>query len=391
MVALLSRASMERPNPRSEWLKARAIGNRLGIDDFIVPLNTEGLRPDQIIWNLQTTNYIPFVPSWAEGLAALLKKLESIATPRALVDGPLLAVESITSELAVQNECEVLLSNCLEITQMPRYIRTFVASPGFRSREERRAMHLEWACWDVTPHRILAFHDPPTNLVEGRNFQCVREVAWRDVDKINDIDSRDLAVALLRKCLDRLLAARGFASLTSVKGHDQWYLPHGLLPQNRVSVMYPNGRGSWFRGVGERSFPTRDGGELYRYHMSPSLGVLRNGDGPSALFVINRIHLTDSNGIPLERQKIPSRRKHLCRNWFNKEWCARTLGVTQLLAGDDMCIRFGPEGEQQLIINAMPIALDAPRSIRDDLVDEPDENLTAWDADNDADDHDTKD
>ena len=77
MLALLSRASMNKPNPQGEWLKARAIGNNLGVRDFLIPLNTEGLRPDEIRWNLQTTNYIPFAPSWADGLAALLKKLQS--------------------------------------------------------------------------------------------------------------------------------------------------------------------------------------------------------------------------------------------------------------------------------------------------------------------------
>ena len=63
---------------------------------------------------------------------------------------------------------------------------------------------------------------------------------------------------------------------------------------------------------------------------------------------------------------------------FNSEWCARTLGIAQLLAGDDMCIRFGPNGKQQLVVDATPIAMNAPQGIRDELVDEPDEMYTEW-------------
>ena len=70
----MSRASMHKPNPQGEWLKARAVGAKLGVEDFLVPLNVEGLRSHEIIWNFQTTNYISFSHSWADGLAAVLKK-----------------------------------------------------------------------------------------------------------------------------------------------------------------------------------------------------------------------------------------------------------------------------------------------------------------------------
>lgn len=73
-----------------------------------------------------------------------------------------------------------------------------------------------------------------------------------------------------------------------------------------------------------------------------------------------------------------SRRKHLCKTWFNKEWSARTLGTAQLLADNNMHIRLGPAGDQQLIINAMPIAPNAPKRIHDESVDEPDDIYTEW-------------
>lgn len=386
MLALLSRASMRKPNPQGEWLKGIAIGKRIGIDNFVIPLNTEGLRPDEITWNLQPINYIPFTPSWAEGLARLLKKLKSIDAPRVLNDGPRLAVESIVASSAIQNEPETLLSNCFEIIQMPRYIRKYEVETNL-SMSDRRTLRTKWACRDVSPCHILAFDDPPPTVNASRSFQCIKQISWRDTQRVDGIDTRDLIVGLIHRCLDHLLRDKGMEYYAikehkkngkSRKNMKQWYLPKGFLDNDRVSFIFPNKKKSWFKGVGERTYPTITGGEVYRYHLSPSFSVLRCQTDPFVLLLRSRIYLTDNKGRPLEGRKIVSRRKHLCKGWFNHEWCVRTLGIAQLLADEDMRIRFGQDGEQQLIVNAIPIALNASQRIHDELVDEPDEIYATW-------------
>ena len=375
MLALLSRASMRKPNPKGEWLKGRAIGNRLSITDFLIPLNTEGLRPDEITWNLQTTNYIPFAPSWAEGLAALLRKLRSFNAPRVLHNGPQLAVESLATAPSVSDESESLMSNCFEILHMPRHVRTYISTSRPLSFNVRQTIRKQWACRDVSPAMVLAFQDPPDAVMEKHEFRCSSQDEWREVSTIAGIDSRDLVVGLLHRSLHRLMQEVGMKYSETRRC---WYIPKGLLPNDRVSFAYPHGGRSWFRGVGERKYPTRDGGEMYRYHLSPSFSLLRDHDDPYILSLRNRVYLTDVDGGDLGRRQIPSRRKHVSKDWFNREWCARTLGIVQLLSGGDGYIRFGPDGEQQLVVSATPIMLDAPLSIRDELADEPDETYTMW-------------
>lgn len=378
MIALLSRVSTKKPRPQGEWQKGISIGNKLGIEDFVIPLNTDGLRPEEIPWHLQSINYIPFRPSWAEGLDSLLKKLKSIDAPRILNNGTRLAVESIVATSAIRSEPETLLSNCFEITQIPRLIHKYKTASKL-SNDERWALQKEWACRDVSPSLVLAFDDPPVTVTENFRFWCVNQVSWRDTNLLNGIDTRHLVVSLIHKCLAQLLAAKG---MKYCDVNDQWYLPQGLLDNNRVTFTFPNGKKSWFMGVSERKYRTINGGELYRYHMSPSFAILDSQADPYVTFLRNRVYLTNECGKPLEKQKILSRRKHLCKTWFNKEWCARTLGIAQLLADNDMYIRFGPTGEQQLIINAMPIAPNAPRLIHDELVDKPDNIYTEWHEDN---------
>lgn len=375
MLALLSRESINKQNPQGEWLKGFAIGKKLGIDDFVIPLNTDGLRPDEIPWNLQPINYISFSPSWAEGLAALLKKLETIDAPRVLTGGPRIAIESIVTINAVRTEPEVLLSNCFEVIHVPRFVFKYKLLSGQLSTEERRALRIDWACRDVSPTRVFAFHDPPVSVMNRYGFRCVLRESWVDTDKIDGFDTRDLVVSLIHKCINRLFEDRG---LKYCNDRRQWYLPRGLLDNDRVKFSLPSGKQSWCSGVGERTYFGASGKEIYRYHLSPSFTVLREQINPFVLLLRNRVYLTDVKGVPLDEQKIVSRRKHLCKGWFNREWCARTLGVTQLLADGNGFIRFGPEGKQELIIKAMPIVINAPKGIRDDIVDEPDEDYTTW-------------
>ena len=374
MLALVSRASMRKPNPTGEWLKGRAIGSTLGIEDFVIPLNIEGLQSQEIIWNLQPINYISFSSSWAKGLAALTKKLESVKTPRVLSSGSRLALESISASSAICDEPEQLMSNCFEIEQVPTNIYTFVSSNPIAPNRHRVWKKI-WAYRDVSPYRIMAFHHPPTSITSDQSLRRESQYAWRTVSKIHGIKSRDLMVSLVHRSLNVLMEAAG---LDYSEASTRWYLPSGRLQRDRVSVTYPNGVKRWFAGVGKRKYPTLDGGEMYRYHLSPSIRVLGNQYDQYMVVVDNHVHLTDLKGIALEGRKVPSRRKHLCRNWFNREWSTRTLGALQLLADKDMHIRLGPQGEQQLVIKAMPISPYAPKSVQDTIVEEPDATYTTW-------------
>lgn len=375
MLALLSHASLNKQNPQGEWLKGFAIGQKLGLNDFVIPLNTEGLRPDEIIWNLQPINYISFMPSWAEGFVALLRKLTALEAPKTLRDGPRVAVESLVASNAIIAEKESLFSNCFEITQVPRFIHKYTVTSSSLLWRERRSLRRRWACRDVSPFNIFAFEGPPMDVTESHHFQLVKRISWRKTRLLDGTDTLYIVISLIRKCIEHLLRNKGMLYCDVQK---QWYLPRGLLNNDRVEVSLPNGRKSWFKGVSERTYPSRENGSIYYYHLSPSFEVLRGQTDPFVLFLRNQVYFTSRDGTPLDKREIVSRRKHLCKGWFNKEWGMRTLGMAQLLAGKDKSIRFGPEGEQQIIVSGRPFVLNAPRRIHDPLVDTSDDVYTTW-------------
>ena len=370
MLALISKDSMNKPNPQGEWQKGFAVGQQLDIENFVIPIKTEDLKPEEIIWNFQALQYISFVPSWADGLVLLLKTLRSIETPRSLKNGKQLAIKSMAVENFIKKENEILTSNCFEIIQIPKLIYEYMPI----SRElpiDWKNIQQTWPCRDVSPVRILSFTAPQR---DGHQFALVNEISWADRESIHQINIRNLVVSLIYKSIDCILRQNNMKHSERTR---QWYIPDNIIEKNRINVTMPNGTKTWFRAVGRRRYGYGSNSEIYKYYLGPSFSILQNQDNPFVLALKNVIYFTTDNNIPLDKRKILSRRKHLCQAWFNKEWCVRTLGIIQFLADEDGCIRFGPEGKQQLIINATPFIMNCCQSINDaaiysypDMVDE---------------------
>jgi hypothetical protein len=60
VLALLSRSSLHKDNPRRERIKALNLARPLGIPDFLIPLNVDGLRPSDLPWMTSDITCIPF-------------------------------------------------------------------------------------------------------------------------------------------------------------------------------------------------------------------------------------------------------------------------------------------------------------------------------------------
>jgi hypothetical protein len=73
-IALISKYSIDKDHPLEERTLAKNVGIARKIDDFVIPLNLDGSRAEDL--DLLTTDitYIPFNKGWAGGLAQLLTK-----------------------------------------------------------------------------------------------------------------------------------------------------------------------------------------------------------------------------------------------------------------------------------------------------------------------------
>jgi hypothetical protein len=319
MLAVVSRSSLNKPAPLRERTFAQRLAGTLGIPDFLIPLSLDGLSREELQWTLSDTCDIPFDPSWATGLAQLLKKLESIDAPKSLTGGAGLAARSFAGEQHLAADGETLVSNCLSVTHVPEAILRFRLADEL-TLDEYHQVKLKWPVHRVSPTRVLSFDCPPGDVADKLGARSAGGAAWRHVgrDSLFDIEPRTAVVSLIHKCIDHLFSTKGFVFCTNRK---RWYIPDGLLPGSRMKYTRPDGYGSHIDAIGQRKFRQSH----YRHHLSPGLSVVPGSCDPFLLYMRNRVYLTDTHNVPYAGRSVNARRKDLCRNWWNENWLARTL------------------------------------------------------------------
>ena len=60
LVALMSRSSVNKPNPRKEPTLAHNLARERGEPDFLIPLNVDGMKPTELDWMTTDLTFIPF-------------------------------------------------------------------------------------------------------------------------------------------------------------------------------------------------------------------------------------------------------------------------------------------------------------------------------------------
>lgn len=77
LVAIISKSSINKSAPRRERTLAASIGKELD-DTFLIPVMLDFFKTSELSWDLSDLSHISFTSGWADGLAKLLRKLESI-------------------------------------------------------------------------------------------------------------------------------------------------------------------------------------------------------------------------------------------------------------------------------------------------------------------------
>ncbi|RYZ88677.1 MAG: toll/interleukin-1 receptor domain-containing protein, partial [Proteobacteria bacterium] len=123
VLAILSKSSITKANPRKERTKALDLGRSLGISDFLLTLNLDGTKPD---WTISDISYISFRESWAHGLRRVLKKLQSINAPQIHAQNIGIAASTLeTGGELMLNEPETVSSNWLPFLNLPQALKVF--------------------------------------------------------------------------------------------------------------------------------------------------------------------------------------------------------------------------------------------------------------------------
>lgn len=181
VLAILSKHSIDKPNPRKERTLALQLSKQRGLKDFLITLNQDGVDAD---WTLSDISWISFRESWADGLRRLLKKLESIGAPKIHQGNPAIAKATLDrgTEFVIQKP-EELITNWMPFAPLPEKIKIF--DTRRLSTDEERA----WPNYGLGNGLVVAFEAPSTELA-ARCKPTGEEYHWPSVGNLHGSPKR---------------------------------------------------------------------------------------------------------------------------------------------------------------------------------------------------------
>lgn len=359
-VALYSRTSLT----NTEVVRQRAVAaTQSEPEDFILPLNVDGLKQSDLDRQASGLQFIDF-ENWADGLEQLLKKLEKINCPKDLPNPKTIASESFLRRNFLSEKPETLISNFLQFKKMPANVLHFYTE----EMEGKRigSLRSQWAFKFIEPGTFLSLQTPSQDILDEFKLEKIDEYRWKGEKTIHGIPTQNLLSELIRRSLEAKCNEKGLRYYR--EGRRSWnYFPQGLVDKDHIKYSRLDGKTSYVNVAGKRLYWTPNKSDYYLYHLAPDFYIRYDVFDDISVAVRLRLFITDEKGNLLPPRPSLSRRKRLCRDWWNDEWLNRVIAVCQFL-GDDGQIVIGSVEEEQMILDANPIPISAPISVDEDVM-----------------------
>lgn len=357
-ITVLSRNSIIKPNPVKERTCALNIA-RERKENFVIPLNVDGLAGSELGWMQSDLTFIPFT-NWREGFAQLLKNLAAAGAPRGEPHKSVAAL--LGGSRCVASSTEALCSNLVPLRHIPTRLYRYEHEVPMTESSDLGAAAV-WPHYRENSGVCWTFQPPPPDLCTPYRFaQRGTCEGWRTATG-PDVNFYNLGKKVINATLFHRLLSAGLRF--DAESRDL-YVPNEKRFA-RLTFRGPDG-GSWIKAVGLRSFQTAEGREAVRYHLSPNLRAWLDFGGRDFVRVGIRLYLTQVDGTPVKPALMQSRRKVICKSWWNHQWLSRILATLQLIASSDSEIRIGVEPDEQLILERFPMTLTADRALLDDYL-----------------------
>ncbi|MDG6998581.1 MAG: toll/interleukin-1 receptor domain-containing protein, partial [Nitrososphaerota archaeon] len=329
LLAVLSRNSISKENPLKERTLGMNISRERGID-FVIPLNLDGLTATEVDWMSSDLTYIQFHGNWAQGLIKLVKKLNSIDTPRILKNGRNIVVSYLNQNSPLLQKEEKIDSNLLEVLKVPEELMVFEFE-NMTTVSSRYELSKRWAFFPIGNRRVISFVEPDKDIVHSHGVRFIEKYAVSSAETVEKIPTRNLIKHLIVASL--LVACHKKGLLQTEQENPILYFPYNCLPDNRLHYTDYKGKKNWFNTVGERHLRTSKLVPVkYTYHIGVRFDL--NSFSPSDYFISVRptAYVSDVVGKPFKPRLQNARTKHILKSWYNSKILNYHLGIVKFLA-----------------------------------------------------------
>jgi hypothetical protein len=351
LLAVMSKASLNKESPRRERTLASKEAKKRSQSDFIIPIICDDLSPNDLDFVTTELTALIFTDNWANGLSALLEKLKKAAIPTE-PDAGLKLLSELSPEVPRKNEPEVLVSNLLQIKEMPPYLLGF----------EKLKIDLIWLAknkgyYYEQDHYIWSFESPDETIDPKFKVPAtVREIS-------NGIKPQDVLIFLIDRYIRRHLISKGLK-----QDFRDLYFPIGLLPKDKISYTGFSGRKTNVTVSGTITSGYKNGTPVqFRYYLMPDFHTILDRFSTPFVRLAIRIRVSDLAGRYFNPNMALTRRKKVVRAWFNRQWINRYYGITSWFTNEtDITLFSGKNGN--LIISGKLQEVESCLSIDDENI-----------------------
>ncbi len=324
VLALLSKASIDKENPRKERTLALQLAKQRKTDDFLITLNLDGVQPD---WTLSDISWISFRESWADGLRRLLKKLESLNAPKIHAGNSSIAKAALEcgGSLLVPAP-EPLTTNLLPFIAVPETLHVFDTS-AMDKKQEKTASAL-WPNYGLDPGKAVAFSPPPPEL-EKVVKSTKAAFHWPSYDSIYDTSTHNIVSRLLNRSVHSWLIRAG--CLLAEDNH-AYYLPAPFKGGSIYRFKDVDDSSSYIRVIGSiRLYRPNATPEEVIHHPAIRYAIRKADWGGFVIRLRPSVTLFDATHKPITGRKVGPRTKKVTQAYFNEKWRKRLMAFYQLL------------------------------------------------------------
>ncbi len=357
-IPILSAASVVDVDWNTRRAAAHALGRRTG-RSLVLPAYAEHISAEALDAATRQVDGAHFESSWSTGLRQVLDSLDAEGCPTA-TGGSDVAVRSYLPENVVLLEPEVLASNLFPVLTLPKVIYRF------RSRDElvygKGADAGTWAFRAVGDREQLSLFPPPADYAMTHRIREEGGTLWTGKREVDGIDTSNLVKELITKGLYALCVEKGLQFTGYPRGA---HFVSGMFKNEFLLFNRPDGSRSRFVVTGTRQHTKKAGN--FNYYIAPEFAISGGRGEDYSVIVRVRVRIRDLQGERFPKHAANARRKKLCKQWWNKEWLDRTLGVMAFLKQPDGTIRVGRSGNE-LVVRSTPHTWSAPVRLDEDAL-----------------------
>lgn len=361
---------VQKQGVRNEIQIASEVAKKLEDNAFVIPLRLQQYdSPFQIV----QAQYIDFMNGWGQGLKELLQALDEYKVPRLQSSN----AESVNNwrgaQLAkariVQQVPESLISNWLRISEWPNAIGYFEFQGAGAEEQVKRLIA---SCkWPVVPFARGFFSCADTADFRSENgtpLPISREKAWwpkhfienGDHDRsINSRDARNIITQITQSALENKFRDSNLTKYEFSAGVTGWWIPSGLIQDDKVSFKWDQGPSGRRHLVGEVTV----GGSKYKWHFGAS-GRPWVSDTSSYVRIVSRVIFSGDGITALDDPKYMHRlRRSVPKSWRNPRWRDMLLAFLFWFSKGERYIHLETGSTSGVKLEVPPISMICPISV----------------------------